>query len=94
VLDEATANCDMFTDELIQKKIREKFIDSTVITVAHRLNTIADYDKVIVMDKGAVVEEGSPYELLIKKNGVFKQMVDHTGKKNARNIFNIAKEAF
>ncbi|KAL4455215.1 hypothetical protein ABPG73_000875 [Tetrahymena malaccensis] len=94
VLDEATANCDMYTDELIQKKIREKFTDSTVITVAHRLNTIADYDKIIVMDKGAVIESGAPYELLCKENGIFKQMVDHTGKKNAKIILKIAQQAY
>ncbi|EAR83228.1 ABC transporter C family protein (macronuclear) [Tetrahymena thermophila SB210] len=94
VLDEATANCDMYTDELIQRKIREKFTDSTVITVAHRLNTIADYDNIIVMDKGAVIESGAPYELLCKENGIFKQMVDHTGKKNAKLILKIAQQAY
>ncbi|KAL4469098.1 hypothetical protein ABPG72_007777 [Tetrahymena utriculariae] len=94
VLDEATANCDMYTDELIQRKIREKFTESTVITVAHRLNTIADYDKIIVMDRGAVIESGTPYELLCKQNGIFKQMVDHTGKKNAKLILKIAQQAY
>ncbi|KAL4428720.1 hypothetical protein ABPG74_001874 [Tetrahymena malaccensis] len=89
VLDEATANCDMYTDELIQKKIREKFTDSTVITVAHRLNTIADYDKIIVMDKGAVIESGAPYELLCKENGIFKQMVDHTGYYGTSKSYNV-----
>jgi ATP-binding cassette subfamily C (CFTR/MRP) protein 4 len=69
-LDEATSNVDMRTDELIQRIIKTKFVNTTVITIAHRLNTIADYDKVIVMHKAKVIEIGSPYEL-ISKGGAF-----------------------
>jgi ATP-binding cassette subfamily C (CFTR/MRP) protein 4 len=54
VLDEATSNVDMKTDEFIQNVLKEKFKDTTVITIAHRLNTIADYDKVIVMNRGRI----------------------------------------
>ncbi|CAG9577085.1 unnamed protein product [Danaus chrysippus] len=64
ILDEATANVDTETDKHIQRTIRTKFADSTVLTIAHRLNTVMDYDRVIVMDKGRVVESGHPYELL------------------------------
>ena len=89
VLDEATSNVDMRTDHFIQNCIKTKFRDTTVITIAHRLNTIADYDKVIVMDRGRIVETGSPYELLLKK-GMFAEMVAHTGR-NAEIIRKLAR---
>ncbi len=78
VLDEATSNVDTQTDEQIQQIIRAKFADTTVITVAHRLNTIADYDWVLVMSEGRIVEAGTPWELL-GKGGVFSSMVAQTG---------------
>ena len=89
VLDEATSNVDMQTDSFIQKVIREKFANTTVITIAHRLNTIADYDKVIVMKRGKIVEQGTPWELLEKK-GHFQDMVKNTGK-NADHIMDKAR---
>ncbi|EAS02536.2 ABC transporter C family protein (macronuclear) [Tetrahymena thermophila SB210] len=92
VLDEATANVDMQTDELIQQKIRQRFSNSTLITIAHRLNTIADYDQVIVMDQGQVIEQGTPYELLQNEQGHFYLMVQHTGTKNFELIKNIASQ--
>ena len=55
VLDEATSNVDMQTDTFIQNCIKKNFKETTVITIAHRLNTIADYDKVIVMNRGRIV---------------------------------------
>ncbi|KAM7447497.1 hypothetical protein ABFA07_004270 [Porites harrisoni] len=75
ILDEATANVDYKTDCLIQKVIRNRFKDSTVITIAHRLNTIMDYDKVLVMDRGRVVEFDKPDVLLRIKNGHFSRLV-------------------
>lgn len=61
VLDEATSNLDSHTDSFIQGLIRDKFQDATVIAVAHRLDTIADYDRILVMERGAIIEEGTPY---------------------------------
>ena len=90
VLDEATSNVDMRTDAFIQKVIREKFVDTTVITIAHRLNTIADYDSVIVMKQGEIVEQGAPWEL-IDQRGHFFEMVQNTGK-NAEAIKRKARE--
>eukprot|EP00834_Sanchytrium_tribonematis_P001838 NODE_48_length_31852_cov_1.054168.p5 type:complete len:698 gc:universal NODE_48_length_31852_cov_1.054168:26875-24782(-) len=76
VLDEATSRIDAKSDRHIQKVIREMFADKTVVTIAHRLDTIIDSDRVLVMDAGCVVEYGSPAALLDKKDGVFRQLVD------------------
>ncbi|XP_058142363.1 multidrug resistance-associated protein 1 isoform X1 [Dasypus novemcinctus] len=73
VLDEATAAVDLETDDLIQSTIRTQFDDCTVLTIAHRLNTIMDYTRVIVLDKGEVREFGSPSELL-QQRGLFYSM--------------------
>ncbi|KAJ9148315.1 ATP-dependent bile acid permease [Pleurostoma richardsiae] len=77
VMDEATASIDYATDSKIQDTIRE--LKSTTITIAHRLQTIADYDKVLVLDKGEVVEYGHPWELMEKKDGSFRSMCDMSG---------------
>lgn len=71
------------TDALIQATIRKKFIECTVITVAHRLNTIIDSDKVLVMDAGKVMEYDHPHQLLQNSNGIFYKMVDETGPSTA-----------
>ena len=75
ILDEATANVDYKTDRLIQEVIRDRFKDSTVLTIAHRLNTIMDYDKVLVMDEGRVVEFAKPEVLLQNDGGYFTRLV-------------------
>ena len=75
ILDEATANVDYKTDHLIQEAIRKSFKDSTVLTIAHRLNTIMDYDKVLVIDKGRVVEFDKPDVLLENDMGYYTQLV-------------------
>ncbi|CAC5389793.1 ABCC1 [Mytilus coruscus] len=74
ILDEATAAVDMETDELIQKTIRSEFKDCTILTIAHRLNTILDYDKVMVLDQGKIAEFDGPNELLENKTSIFHGM--------------------
>lgn len=94
MLDEATANVDPQTDALIQKTIRTKFADCTVLTVAHRLNTIMDSDKVLVMDAGTMVEFDHPYVLLQNENGVFYKMVMESGKSMSEQLTKMAKGNF
>ena len=64
ILDEATAAVDLETDDLIQTTIRKEFAGSSVLTIAHRLNTIMDYDRIMVLDKGELREFDSPDKLL------------------------------
>ncbi|XP_026324288.1 probable multidrug resistance-associated protein lethal(2)03659 [Hyposmocoma kahamanoa] len=94
VLDEATANVDPHTDTLIQKAIRNKFVDCTVLTIAHRLHTVMDSDKVLVMDAGRMVELDHPHILLQKSDGVLRSMVDQTGRQMAETLHNIARQAY
>uniref|UniRef100_A0A8P4G022 ABC-type glutathione-S-conjugate transporter n=1 Tax=Dicentrarchus labrax TaxID=13489 RepID=A0A8P4G022_DICLA len=78
VLDEATAAVDLKTDQLIQSTIRAQFDDCTVLTIAHRLNTIMDYTRIIVMDHGTIAEMDSPSQL-IRLQGKFYQMCLEAG---------------
>ncbi|XP_043087211.1 multidrug resistance-associated protein 1 isoform X2 [Puntigrus tetrazona] len=78
VLDEATAAVDLETDNLIQSTIRTQFEDCTVLTIAHRLNTIMDYTRVLVLDKGQMTEFDSPSNLIAKK-GIFYKMAKDSG---------------
>lgn len=74
ILDEATASIDSETDNFIQSMIREKFADCTVLTIAHRLHTIIDSTKILVMDSGLVGEYEPPEALLVKEGGLFKAL--------------------
>ncbi|XP_027741235.1 multidrug resistance-associated protein 1 isoform X3 [Empidonax traillii] len=78
VLDEATAAVDLETDKLIQSTIKSQFEECTVLTIAHRLNTIMDYTRVLVLERGEVVECGSP-EQLLQERGIFYSMAKDSG---------------
>ena len=75
IMDEATASLDNETDIFLQRMIRKQFAHCTSLTIAHRLNTIMDSDRVCVMDAGLVAEYDTPYNLLHKENGIFRGMV-------------------
>ncbi|KAI5710680.1 hypothetical protein M8J75_010653 [Diaphorina citri] len=79
ILDEATAAIDLETDDLIQSTIRSEFAHCTVLTIAHRLNTIIDSDRVLVLDKGLVVEFDSPSVLMKNKASIFYSMAKDAG---------------
>ncbi|KAF9031702.1 multidrug resistance-associated ABC transporter [Hymenopellis radicata] len=80
VMDEATASVDYATDELIGKTIRQEFSESTILTIAHRLRTVIDYDRVMLLDQGRIVEFGSPFALLGNSNSRFFALCKATGK--------------
>ncbi|CAD8079912.1 unnamed protein product [Paramecium primaurelia] len=99
VLDEATANLDMKTDDFIQNTLKQQLKDCTLFTIAHRLNTIADYDKVMVIENGNAIEFDTPFNLMaqslnsttIDRKTQFSYLVFNTGESNSRVIFDIAK---
>uniref|UniRef100_A0A8C2B3A7 Cystic fibrosis transmembrane conductance regulator n=1 Tax=Cyprinus carpio TaxID=7962 RepID=A0A8C2B3A7_CYPCA len=92
IIDEATANVDPRTDELIQKTIRDKFKECTVLTIAHRINTIIDSDRILVLDAGRIHEYDAPHVLLQNQNGIFYKMVQQTGKAEAASLLQTAKQ--
>ena len=94
VLDEATSNIDSETDSKIQATIRKEFLKCTVLTIAHRLETIIDYDVIVFMDQGIIKETGHAYELLNLENGYFKSMVESLGDERANSIRLIAKKSY
>ncbi|KAB0792826.1 hypothetical protein PPYR_14785 [Photinus pyralis] len=91
VLDEATANVDPKTDLLIQRNVRENFSDCTVLTIAHKLDTVMDSDKILVIDDGKVVEFDHPHVLLQNSDGAFCGMVDQMDKLSAEYLRNVAQ---
>merc|ERR1712130_702073 len=78
LLDEATSSVDYETDQEIQRTLRDAFANCTVLTIAHRVNTILDSDKILVMVDGKVGEFGSPDDLLADSNSIFTDIVKHS----------------
>ncbi|KAK7893415.1 hypothetical protein WMY93_022567 [Mugilogobius chulae] len=93
VIDEATANVDPRTDELIQRTIRKKFKDCTVVTIAHRLNTVIDSDRILVLDNGVIQEFDHPLTLLQHPESVFFKMVQQLGVAEAAMLLETARQA-
>lgn len=91
VMDEATASIDYATDSKIQDTLRE-LKDNTIVTIAHRLQTIIDYDRVLVLEKGEVVEYAHPWELIQKENGSFRGMCETSGDLDI--LLELAKKAW
>ncbi|XP_074550610.1 ATP-binding cassette sub-family C member 4-like [Halichoeres trimaculatus] len=94
IIDEATANVDLRTDSLIQQTIRDKFQECTVLTIAHRLNTIIDCDRILVLAAGRIQEYDQPYVLLQNQDGLFYQMVQQTGRAEAAALLHTAKQVY
>ena len=93
LVDEATANLDNQTDRLIQRTIRSKFRSCTTLTVAHRLQTVMDSDRILVLDAGNVAEFDKPHLLLSKEKSILKDLVEQTGE-SAEELKRVAKKAF
>lgn len=82
------------TDKLVQRTIRDQFDECTVLTIAHRLHTVMDSDRVLVMDAGKAVEFGHPHELLKQPKGFLRKLVNQTGDATAAQLVGIAERNF
>lgn len=85
---------DNTTDKFLQKTIREKFADCTVLTIAHRLNTVMDSDRVLVVDDGNAVEFDHAHRLLENPDGFLRKLVDETGFTQSRYLKQMAKQNY
>ncbi|XP_055086827.1 ATP-binding cassette sub-family C member 4-like isoform X3 [Periophthalmus magnuspinnatus] len=94
IIDEATANVDPRTDSLIQQTIRDKFQECTVLTIAHRLHTIIDCDKILVLDAGRIQEYDEPHVLLQNHHSLLYQMVQQTGRAGATALLHTAEQVY
>ena len=75
VMDEPTSSLDAETERALQTIVQDAFRDSTVITIAHQIGTVLDYDLLLVLDAGRVVEQGAPRQLAKKQDGIFAGML-------------------
>ncbi|KAG5204281.1 hypothetical protein JEQ12_002257 [Ovis aries] len=94
ILDKATSNVDPRTDELIHKKIREKFAQCTVLTITHKLSTVIDCERILVLDSGNKVEYDEPYELLQDGDSLLYNMVQQLGEAEATVLTERAKQVY
>ena len=85
IMDESAANVDSNTDKKLNAAVTTAFANSTIISIAHRLDSIIDYDKILVLGDGKVLEFGSPMEL-VKGGGVFLNMIEETGSETAKEL--------
>lgn len=77
-MDEATANIDFQTEEKIQNILMRQFKKNTIVTIAHRINTLMSYDKILVLDKGEIAEFDEPGNLLNNQNSLFFKLYNDT----------------
>ncbi|KAF8893222.1 hypothetical protein CPB84DRAFT_1848688 [Gymnopilus junonius] len=91
LMDEATASVDYATDEIISKTVKEEFADSTIITIAHRLRTVIDYDRVMVMDEGRIVEFDRPGVLIDDEKSRFHKLCSAAGKEEFEKLRALAR---
>lgn len=94
IMDEPTAFLDTSTDQLIQKTIREHFAHCTVMTIEHRLHTILDGDRVLVMDAGRAVEFDYAHRLLQNGDGFLTKLLNETGTDHSRYLREIARKRY
>jgi len=88
ILDEATASIDYETDSFIQETIRTSFKDCTILTIAHRLHTVIDSDRVMVLEDGRVIEFDTPKNLLYREDSAFLRLVNETDPQTRAFLFN------
>jgi ATP-binding cassette subfamily C (CFTR/MRP) protein 4 len=86
ILDEATASVDRRTDELLQQALQVAFKDGTILAVAHRLDTVIEFDYILVLGHGNVLEFGSPADLLRNEDGHLARMVQDTGETMSKEL--------
>ncbi|KAJ3785076.1 P-loop containing nucleoside triphosphate hydrolase protein, partial [Lentinula aff. detonsa] len=79
ILDEATASVDPVTEAKIQKSLHSQFKNCTMLCIAHRLQTIISYDRILVMDQGSVAEFDTPLTLYEKRDGIFRSLCEKGG---------------
>jgi ABC-type multidrug transport system fused ATPase/permease subunit len=94
IMDEATASVDADADQLIQRSIKTHFANTTVISIAHRLNTIAEFDRILVLQDGVRMEYDSPHALLSNPTSLFSNFADATGPSNSALLREIARSKY